>query len=64
MINYADAEYDRRERRGVRKVFIATHIPQAMNERLKATAIAEDRPISALLRRALDQYLARASEAA
>jgi predicted transcriptional regulator len=64
-MNYADAAgYDRRERRGARKVFVATNLPPDMFERMKAVAIAEDRPISALLRRALDQYLARVNTAA
>jgi predicted DNA-binding protein len=60
------ADYDRRAKNGSgrRKPLVNACLPPEMIERMKAVAKAEDRPISAIVRRAVDQYLARASEAA
>jgi hypothetical protein len=52
------AEFDRREKRGTRKLFIAACFPPDLAGRIRAAAKAEDRPVSSLVRRAVDRYLA------
>jgi predicted DNA-binding protein len=60
------SDYDRRAKNGTgrQKLIVNSCMPPDLIDRLKATAKAEDRPISAIIRRAVDQYITRASEAA
>jgi predicted transcriptional regulator len=39
-------------------VFSATHMPPLMFEKLREAAMAEERPVSAVIRRAIARYLA------
>jgi Ribbon-helix-helix protein, copG family len=52
------ADFDRREPRGSRKPYVAANMPVDMIDRLKARARTEERPVSAVIRRAVARYLA------
>jgi hypothetical protein len=52
------ADFDRREPRGSRKPYVAANLPVDMIDRLKARARIEERPVSAVIRRAIARYLA------
>jgi hypothetical protein len=54
------ADYDQRAKRGGgrSKVIINAAMPLEMIERVKAAAKVEDRPVSSIIRRAVDRYLA------
>jgi Ribbon-helix-helix protein, copG family len=64
MINDMDADFDRKEPRGKRKAFLGCDVPVELMARTKEQARLEERPVSAIVRRALAAYLAREDRAA